>query len=189
MAATDVTDVTSAASSEALSHYTRKDVASTNSNLSMDDFFTLLAAQLRYQDMSNPMSNSEMMSQMTQMANLSSITNLSDTLGKVATTIEDAMNSMSQISLSSYATNLLGRTVTVADMDDEGNMIGTTTGIVDGVSLTGSDPYIYVNGKNYLLSHLISAGATPENKDEAGTEEGETEAAGAVEGEETAANS
>ena len=43
-------------------------------------------------------------------------------------------------------------------------MIGTTTGVVEGVSLTGSDPYIYVNGKNYLLSHLISTGVTPDNK-------------------------
>lgn len=189
MAVTDVTGTTEAARGEALSYYKRKEVASTNSTLSMDDFFTLLAAQLRYQDTSNPMSNSEMMSQMTQMANLSSITNLSDTLGKVATTIEEAMNSMSQISLSGYATNLLGRTVTVADLDDSGNMTGTTTGTVDGVSLTGKDPYIYIKGKNYLLSHLISAGATPENKDNAGSEEGETDAAGAVKGEEEAAQS
>ena len=39
-----------------------------NSEMSMEDFWKLLAAQLQYQDMSNPMSNSEMMSQMTQMA-------------------------------------------------------------------------------------------------------------------------
>lgn len=189
MAVTDVTGATDAARSEAISHYTRKEVSSNNSTLTTEDFFKLLAAQLRYQDMSDPMSNSEMMSQMTQIANLSSTTNLSQTLEKVATTIEDAMNSMSQISLSSYATNLLGRTVTVADLDEDGMMTGTTTGTVEGVSLTGTDPYIYVNGKNYLLSHLISAGATPENKNDTGSEEGETEAAGTVKGEEAAAQS
>ena len=38
-----------------------------NSEMSMDDFWQLMAAQLQYQDMTNPMSNSEMMNQMTQM--------------------------------------------------------------------------------------------------------------------------
>ena len=166
MATTDISALTGANAAEnnqAVQHYNRKDV-SPNKEMTMDDFFTLLAAQLRYQDMSSPMSNSEMMSQLTQMANISSVSSLTDSLGKVATTIEEAMNSMSQISLSTYATNLLGQTVTVADLDETGQMIGTTTGVVEGVSLTGSDPYIYVNGKNYLLSHLISTGVTPDNK-------------------------
>ena len=164
MATTDISALTGANAAEnnqAIQHYIRKDV-SPNNEMTMDDFFTLLAAQLRYQDMSSPMSNSEMMSQLTQMANISSVSSLTESLGKVATTIEEAMNSMSQISLSSYATNLLGQTVTVADLDETGQMIGTTTGVVEGVSLT--DPYIYVNGKNYLLGHLISTGVTPDNK-------------------------
>ena len=41
-----------------------------NSEMSMDDFWQLMAAQLQYQDMTNPMSNSEMMNQMTQMATM-----------------------------------------------------------------------------------------------------------------------
>ena len=73
-----------------------------NSSLSMDDFWKLLAAQLRYQDSSNPMSNSEMMGQLTQMATMSAMDNMSST-------ITDAMASLSQISLSSYATSLLGQ--------------------------------------------------------------------------------
>ena len=50
--------------------YVRKDVQPNNSALSMDDFWKLLAAQLRYQDSSNPMSNSEMMGQLVQMGTI-----------------------------------------------------------------------------------------------------------------------
>ena len=50
-----------AAQKSSPTQYVRKDVQPNNGMLSMDDFWKLLAAQLRYQDMSNPMSNSEMM--------------------------------------------------------------------------------------------------------------------------------
>ena len=122
--------------------YVRKDVQPNNSALSMDDFWKLLAAQLRYQDSSNPMSNSEMMGQLVQMGTMSAMDNMS-------TTITDAMNSLSQISLSSYATGLLGKEITVADVDKDGKLVGETTGKVEGIALTGTNPYIFVNGKQY----------------------------------------
>ena len=134
--------------------YVRKDAQPSNSALSMDDFWQLLAAQLRYQDSSNPMSNSEMMGQLVQMGTMSAMDNMS-------TTITDAMNSLSQISLSSYATGLLGQEITVADVDKDGKLIGETTGKVEGVALTGSNPYIYVNGKAYSLSQIVSMGTVP----------------------------
>ncbi|EPR35197.1 flagellar hook capping protein, partial [Enterobacter ludwigii] len=42
--------------------------STSNSELTTEGFFKLLAAQLQNQDMSNPMDNSEMMTQMTQIA-------------------------------------------------------------------------------------------------------------------------
>lgn len=141
--------------------YTRKDVQANSSSLSMDDFFKLLAAQLQYQDMTNPMSNSEMMSQLTQMSSMSTMSNLTTTMETMSTTMTQAMESLSQISLSSYATNLLGKEVTVADLDDKGELAGHTIGVVEGVALTGSNPYIYVNGKAYTLTQLMSMGAVP----------------------------
>ena len=116
--------------------YVRKDASPNNSALSMDDFWKLLAAQLRYQDSSNPMSNSEMMGQLVQMGTMSAMDNMS-------TTITDAMNSLSQISLSSYATGLLGKEITVADVDKDGKLVGETTGKVEGIALTGTNPYIF----------------------------------------------
>lgn len=141
--------------------YVRKDAQPNNSALSMDDFWKLLAAQLRYQDASNPMSNSEMMGQLVQMGTMSAMDNMS-------TTITDAMNSLSQISLSSYATGLLGKEITVADVDKDGKLVGQTTGTVEGIALTGSNPYIYVNGKQYSLSQIVSMGTVPKNDEESG---------------------
>ena len=146
--------------------YVRKDAQANNSSLSMDDFWKLLSAQLRYQDMSNPMSNSEMMGQLTQMATM----NAMDTMGE---TITAAMNSMSQISLSSYATGLLGQEITVADLDKDGKLAGETTGKVEGVALTGSNPYIFVNGKQYSLSQIVSMGKVPKvEEDETDKDDG-----------------
>ncbi len=141
--------------------YVRKDVSPNNSALSMDDFWKLLAAQLRYQDSSNPMSNSEMMGQLVQMGTMSAMDNMS-------TTITDAMNSLSQISLSSYATGLLGKEITVADVDKDGKLVGETTGKVEGIALTGTNPYIFVNGKQYSLSHIVSMGTVPKKEEEDG---------------------
>lgn len=160
--------------------YTRKDAQPNNSSMSMDDFFKLLAAQLQYQDMTNPMSNSEMMNQLTQMSSMSTMSNLTTTMETMSDTITEAMTSLSQISLSSYATNLLGKEVTVADLDDKGELAGHTIGVVEGVALTGGNPIIYVDGKSYSLSQLMSMGAVPqetekdENQDSSGEEETET---------------
>ena len=160
--------------------YTRKDAQPNNSSMSMDDFFKLLAAQLQYQDMTNPMSNSEMMNQLTQMSSMSTMSNLTTTMETMSDTITEAMTSLSQISLSSYATNLLGKEVTVADLDDKGELVGHTIGVVQGVALTGGNPIIYVDGKSYSLSQLMSMGAVPqetekdENQDNSGEEETET---------------
>lgn len=154
--------------------YTRKD-AQPDSSLSMNDFFKLLAAQLQYQDMSNPMSNSEMMNQLTQMSSMSTMSTLSTKMESMSTTITQAMESLSQISLSGYATNLLGKEVTVADLDENGKVTGHTVGIVEGVALTGSNPYIYVNGKAYTLTQLMSMGEVPlQSENEADKDDGES---------------
>lgn len=167
MAVSGVDVATETARTSLADTYVRKDVQANNSSLSMDDFWKLLAAQLQYQDMTNPMSNSEMMGQLTQMATMNAMDSMGDT-------ITAAMNSMSQISLSSYATGLLGQEITVADLDKDGKLVGETTGKVEGVALTGSNPYIYVNGTQYSLSQIVSMGKVPkstEDETEGGAED------------------
>lgn len=159
------TGVNDATSTAAASTYIRKDTVANNSTLSMDDFWKLLAAQLKYQDMTNPMSNSEMMNQLTQMASMSAMDSMS-------TTVNSTMSNMAQITLSTYATTLLGQEITVADVDKNGELIGQTTGVVEGLSLTGSNPYLYINGKAYNLSQIMTMGKVPSTEDGGDVENG-----------------
>ena len=46
--------------------YNRNDVAGTSEELTMTDFYKLMAAQMQYQDPDNPMDTSELMAQMVQ---------------------------------------------------------------------------------------------------------------------------
>ena len=128
--------------------------ASTSSNtLTTDDYWKLMAAQLQYQDMSNPMDNSEMMNQMTQMSSMSAMSKLTEAVANFST----VTNNLSTVTLTTYSTGLLGKEV---------------TGTVTGVDLTGATA-VYVDGKKYELSQVMSVGEVPEeNKDENKEEEG-----------------
>lgn len=149
---------------------TQTSAVADNSQMSMDDFWQLLAAQLQYQDMSNPMSNSEMMSQMTQMATMNAMTQVSNAVSNFAI----VTNNLSQVTLTSYSTGLLGKEVTVATLDDSGKVTGEEKGIVTGVDLTGAQS-VYVNGKKYSLSQIMSVGEVPKKDDGAGEGEGGAE--------------
>lgn len=120
--------------------YNRNDVSAISEDLTMTDFYKLMAAQMQYQDPDNPMDTSELMAQMVQ--------------SKMIT----AMAQMTSISTTTYATSMLGTEVTVAEVDERG--VGTgeyTKGKVTGVVL-GDNPIIYVDGKMYSLSQIMSVG-------------------------------
>ena len=71
--------------------------------LTMTGFFQLLATQLQNQDMSNPMDNSELMAQMTQMAMMQSMNAMTA-----------SMNNSTAINTQTYAASLVGQEVTMA---------------------------------------------------------------------------
>lgn len=131
-----------------------------NSDMSMDDFWQLMAAQLQYQDMTNPMSNSEMMNQMTQMATMNAMTQVSNAIANFGV----VTNNLSQVTLTTYSTGMIGREVTVATVDDTGKVNGEITGVVTGVDLTGAQ-FVYIDGKKYSLSQIMSVGEVPKNED------------------------
>ncbi len=131
-----------------------------NSSMTMDDFWQLLAAQLKYQDMSNPMSNTEMMSQMTQMASMNAMSGLSDAIANIAT----VTNNLSQVTLTTYSTGLLGKEVTIAITNDKGDITDTVKGVVSGVDLTGATS-VYVDGKKYELAQIMGVGDVPKAED------------------------
>lgn len=119
--------------------------ASTSTGLTVSDFYKLLAAQMQYQDADNPMDTSQMMSQMVQTQMIEAITN------------------MSTINTITYATSMVGKEVTMAEINSSGQFTGDkTSGTVTGI-LMGDNPIIFMGDKSYYMSQIMTVGKVPEN--------------------------
>lgn len=121
--------------------------------LTITSYFKLLAAQLQNQDASNPMDNSEMMAQMTQMAMVQS-------MDAMTTSIQTS----TAISTQTYAAGLVGQEVTVAVTEENsyGQEIPVTVkyGTVESVNFIGGSPVIKLekDDKEYSLSYVLGMG-------------------------------
>ena len=116
---------------------------SSNSDLTVNDFLTLIAAQMRNQDMMNPMNDTEFMGQLAQFTTLQSIQNLT------------------MLSSTSYSVSLLGKEITAARMNMAGRL-EVETGVVTGVGLFNGEPLIYIGEKEYSLQEIMVVGKLPE---------------------------
>ncbi len=117
-----------------------------STELTINDFYKLMAAQLQYQDMNNPADTSEMMATMIQSQMIQAITNMSYT------------------NTTSYAASLVGKQVTIAEVDMDGKYTGDKKGVISGVVL-GDNPLVIMDGKSYSLSQIVAVGEVPEKDD------------------------
>lgn len=148
---------------------TQAGAKSDNSTLSTEDFWKLIAAELKYQDMSDPMDNAAMMEQITQMSSMSTMNSMANAISNFSTVI----NNLSSVTLTTYSTGLLGREVTIVTKTDEnGKVVETTKGVVSGVDLTGATS-VYVDGKKYELANIMAIGDVPEVKTDDNSEDAE----------------
>lgn len=115
------------------------------SGLTADDFFTLLVTQLQSQDPTEPVTNSELLSQLSTMRGLQSNIELGDTLKSVAESLD--LNRLSQ------GAAFLGQTVTLNDH---------SIGRVDMASVVGGVPTVSINGEDIPLSRVQGV-VTPES--------------------------
>ncbi len=126
----------------------QKNKANTKTTLDMNDFIKLMAAQLRHQDMNNPLNEAEMMAQMAQMATV------------------QAMTEFSQIAVTNYSASLVGREVSVAGFD-ENDELQQIIGTVTGAGLYNGKQIVFVGGKSYNLNQIMAIGELPDADEKA----------------------
>lgn len=98
-----------------------------------DTFFSLLMAEMTNQDPLEPMSNTEFVSQMAQFTALS------------------AQQENLKYSMTGYASNLIGKELTLNAKDEKGELLH---GICSDVTLSGSTVKVKVDGNQYELSQI-----------------------------------
>lgn len=98
-----------------------------STGLGKDDFLKILVAQLQNQDPTQPMDNSQFISQMAQFSSLEQMQQLNATFSY------------------SQAYSLLGKSVSAQVTDSDGN-VKTISGPVSGVTTIGGVPYLNING-------------------------------------------
>ena len=147
----DIRGVSSATSPYEAGSYTAKSNA--KNTLTIESYFKLLSAQLAHQDMSNPMDNSEMMAQMTQMAMVQS-------LGTMTSNMKEEM----ALTKTTYLAGLIGKDVTVkvpdADKNPDPNATKEKSGIIASVNMKGNEATFRIEGDTteYPLESLLQIG-------------------------------
>ncbi|MGI6751281.1 MAG: flagellar hook capping FlgD N-terminal domain-containing protein [Anaerovoracaceae bacterium] len=105
--------------------------------LQMDDFFSLIVAQLKNQDMYNTVDDTQFIAQMAQFSMI------------------QALADLSELSMTTYGVSLIGKEVTIAQVGSDGVM-NSFTGLVDSVNFYNGSPQVVVEGKGYSLSSVMS---------------------------------
>ena len=140
--------------------------------LTISSYFKLLAAQLANQDYTNPMDNSELLAQMSQMAMVQSLTSMTE-----------SVESQIAFAQQNYSVGMIGKEVTVITEPDiaSGKTAESRTGIVEAVFVTDDEPVIRLKGDttDYKISQIASirnSGASVTS----GTGPGSTSTSGSV---------
>jgi flagellar basal-body rod modification protein FlgD len=107
-------------------------------DLDMDQFLQLMITELQNQDPLNPMENTEILQQISQIREIGATSRLTETLDAVLL----GQNLTS-------ATGMIGKTIE-ALADDA----STVTGVVDRVTVTDGEPRLYVGDKPVRLKNV-----------------------------------
>lgn len=114
-----------------------------NSSLDMTDFLQLMVAQFQNQSIDDTASTTDMLNQLVQISVIQAITNITDA------------------TVMSYAGSLVGKEVTVGQVNDKG-VLEEIVGTVTGTGTYGGQQVVFVDGKSYYLSQIMAVGRLPE---------------------------
>ncbi len=115
-----------------------KDYFATTDNNALDqmDFLKLMTEQMKNQDFQNPTDNTEYIAQLAQFNTL------------------QQMQQMNYYANANFATSLVGKTVTMASINNSGEMVSVTD-VVTAVKMNGTDFEIVVGGKTFSTKNLM----------------------------------
>lgn len=121
-------------------------------DVSIDNFLSLMVAQLQNQDPMNPMEDTDYVTQLAQFATM------------------QQMQQLAYYSQSNYVMSMVGKEVTVA-RSKVGGSIETFTGPVEKISLVDNEYLIYVDGKTFTLDQVMEVhpGTSTGGSGESGT--------------------
>ncbi len=136
--------------------------------LDMQDFLSLMVAQFTNQGMDATADIGDMLNQLVQMQMVTALASMST-----------AMNTMTDQSIMSYAASLVGKEVTVAGYDKEGQY-QEVIGEVTATGSYGGEQVIFVGEDMYYMTQIIAVGRLPST--DAGNIESPDEENGGSEG-------
>ncbi|WP_312643782.1 flagellar hook capping FlgD N-terminal domain-containing protein [Hydrogenoanaerobacterium sp.] len=109
--------------------------------ISVDNFLQLMIAQLKNQDFTNPVDDTQYVTQLAQFATM------------------QQMQELAYHSKSNFMMSLVGKDVTVAKLSIGGN-VNKVIGPVERISFVGNEFKIYVAGKEYSVDQLMEVHGT-----------------------------
>ena len=84
---------------------------------------------------------------------------------EMLTSVQDSLKELVSANTLTYAASLVGKTVTVGQFDEEGN-IQEIVGTVTGTGTYQGSPVIFVDGEMYALNDIMAVGTLPELPEE-----------------------
>ena len=141
-----------------------------DSGLQFEDFLQLMVSQLQNQTIDNTADTSDMLNQLVQRSTV-----------EMLVSVQESLEALVSANTLNYAASLVGKTVTVGQYDENGN-IQEIVGTVTGTGTYQGTSVIFVDGEMYALNDIMAVGtlpSLPEQPSEGGESgEGGNEAAG-----------
>ena len=107
-----------------------------DNGVTVDDFLSLMVAQLRNQDFMNPVDDTQYVTQLAQFSTM------------------QQMQELATYMKTNYVMSLVGKNVTAAKFSVSGELL-KETGAVEKISLVNNEYAIYVNGKKFTLEQIM----------------------------------
>ena len=113
--------------------------------VSVDNFLELMVAQLKNQDFTNPVDDTQYIAQLAQFATMQS------------------MQELNYYSQSNYVISMVGKEVTASKLS-VGGKLETVTGVVNKISLVDKQFAVFVGGEMFTLNQIMEIKQATESK-------------------------